>query len=117
MNLGNLAHARLEVFTWFILDTPVLDEECEVVFAIFARHPTEVVDIAVKSVRTGRLKLVAKQFLYIGFEDVEAHPVDGVFQTCILSADEARVSARAGNNYQDSGLLTLRDCHCLFEPT
>jgi len=49
MNLGDFAHARLEVFTWFILDTPVLDEECEMVFAILACYPTKVVDIAVKA--------------------------------------------------------------------
>jgi hypothetical protein len=113
----DLFHARLEVFAWFILDTSVLNEECKMVFAVLACYPTKIINIAIKSVGTGRLKGVAKQFLYFGFEDVEAHSVYGVLQTCILSADEAWVSAGAGNNYQESGLLTLRDCHCLVEPT
>jgi hypothetical protein len=107
MDLGDLFHARLEVFARLILDTPVLDEEREMMLAVFACYPAKIVDITVESVVTGRLELIAKQFLYFGFEDVEAHPVNGVFQACILSADEVQVSEKGKGNNQGYSLCAI----------
>ena len=86
MNLGDLSHAGLKVFVWLVLNAPVLYEEGEVVFAILACDPAEVVDIPIESIGTCRFKSVSKQFLDFGFEHVETHSVDGVFQPCIFAA-------------------------------
>lgn len=114
-NLCDLPQTRLEVLSRLILHTTVLDEAREVVFAILAYGPTEIVDVAIKAERTGGCEVVSEEFLDFGFEDVEAHAVNGVFQTSVLTAikDTTLVYGRV---FSISG-LTRHGYRYLVEPT
>ena len=93
--LGDLAETGLEVLLRLVLDTPVLDEAGEVVFAVLAGDPTEVVNVLVERERTRRLELITKELLDCRLEVVETHTVDRVLQASVLVANEV-------NNQQPS---------------
>jgi len=87
VNLGDLPQPSLEIAAGLVLYAPVLDEASKMMLAICARLPTKVVDITVESVRAGRMETESEKFLNLRFERIEAHAVDCVFQTCVLSAE------------------------------
>lgn len=84
--LCNLPQRSLEITTGFILHATILDEAGKVMLSVLASLPAEVVNIAVESVRTGRLEGKAEKILYLCFEGIEAHAVDRIPQASILSA-------------------------------
>ena len=88
VDLGNLLQTGLEMLSGFILNTAVLDETGEVVLAILTCGPAKVVDVAVEREGTCGLQLVAETLLDLGLEVVQAHAVDGVLQTSVLTADK-----------------------------
>ena len=84
--LCDLPQRSLEITARLILYATIFDEAGKVMLSILSGLPAEVVNIAVESVRTGRLEGEAEEFLYLCFEGIEAHAVDRIFQTSILSA-------------------------------
>src|ERR1700760_3411217 len=84
--LCNLPQSSLEVTAGFILYTTVLDKASEMMPAILAGLPAEIVNIAVEGTRTSRLETKAKEFLYLRSEGIETHAVDRILQASILSA-------------------------------
>ena len=84
VHLRDLAQGRLVVPPGLVLDAPVLDEAREVVPAVLARRPPELVDVLVEGERPGRLELVPEELLDFGLEGLEAHAVDRVLETSIL---------------------------------
>ncbi len=84
VNLSNLADTRLEVTIWLVLNTAVLNKAGEVVKAVVALDPAEVVDVTVEEVGAGRREFVAKELLDFSLENVKTHTIDGVLQTSIL---------------------------------
>lgn len=83
----DLLHSRFEVLIRLVLYPPVLNETREVVLAVFAGVPAEVVHIAVESERSGRLQLVTQQVLNLSLERLEAHAINGIFQTSVLYSE------------------------------
>ena len=83
--LCDLPQRSLEITTGLILHATIFDEAGKVMPSILSGLPAEVVNIAVESVRTGRSEGEAEKLLYLCFEGIEAHAVDRIFQTSILS--------------------------------
>lgn len=88
MHLGDLPERRLEHLLRNVLDTAVLDEGGEVVLAVLARDPAELVRVAVKDVGSCGLEGIAEEFLNFGFKIVESHAIDGILQTSVLATGE-----------------------------
>ena len=86
VNLGDLPQPSLEIAAGLVLHASVLDEAGKVMLSICAGLPPKVVDVTVESVRTGRLEAESEKFLHLRLEGVEAHAVDCIFQTSVLSA-------------------------------
>lgn len=84
VDFSNFADTGLEVAVWLVLDTTVLNKAGEVVEAVVALDPAEVIDVAVEEVRTGWLEFVAKELLDFSLEHVKTHTIDGVLETSIL---------------------------------
>jgi len=68
MYLCDLPQSGLEVTVGFILYATIFDEASEMMFAILAGLPAEIIDITVESIRAGRLETEAEKFLYFCFE-------------------------------------------------
>jgi len=64
MYLCDLPQSSLEVTVRFILYATVFDKAGEMMLAILAGLPSEIVNITVKSIRAGRPETEAKKFLY-----------------------------------------------------
>ena len=84
--LRNLAESSLERLPGFVLHTTVLDEHRKVILPVEALGPTKLVDVLRELVCTDWLKLIPKTLLDFGFEDIQAHSVDGILQTGVLAA-------------------------------
>jgi hypothetical protein len=90
MNFGNLAKSSLEVLPRLILNPSVLDEASEVVLALAILHPTKFVDVTCEIERAGGLKSKTLTSLYLSFELVQSHAIDGVLEPSILAAGQAK---------------------------
>lgn len=80
----DLPETCLEIAAWFILDTAILDEECEVMLAVFACMPTKVVDVTVEGEGSCRCQLVSEALLKVRLEGRETHTINGILETSIL---------------------------------
>lgn len=78
MYLCNLPQSGLEVTVGFILYATIFDEASEMMFAILAGLPAEIVNITVEGVRAGSLEMEAEKFLYFCFEDIETHAINRI---------------------------------------
>ncbi|KAI6767994.1 hypothetical protein HG530_006003 [Fusarium avenaceum] len=83
--LGNLTQTSLHLELRGILDTTVLDEECEVVETVLILLPAEGIDVALELERSLGLELLAPKLLDLAAEDRHGHVVDGVLETGVLS--------------------------------
>jgi hypothetical protein len=86
MYLCNFPQSGLEVTVGFILYAAIFDEASEMMFAISAGLPTEVINITVESIRAGSLETEAEKFLYFCPEGIETHAINRILQASILSA-------------------------------
>ena len=111
VNLGDLPQPSLEIAAGLVLYAPVLDEASKVMLAICASLPAKVVDVTVESVRTGRLETESEEFLHLRFERIEAHAVDCIFQTSVLSAAVKHVISW-NIRPTSSRVLTRAGCRC-----
>jgi hypothetical protein len=80
----NLAETRLEIAARLILDPAIFNEKQEVMSAILARRPAEVIDVAVECEWTSRWESESQPFLNLGLEDGQPQSIDGIFQPCVL---------------------------------
>ena len=86
VHLRDLAQAGLELAPGHVLDAAVLDVHHEVVLAVLALRPAEVVDVAVEGERSGGRELPAEQLLDLFAEAVDTEAVDGVLEARVLAA-------------------------------
>ena len=71
VHLGQLLQTGLEVAPGLILDTTVLDEHHEVVPAILALVPAEVIDVAIEAVGACGFKGISEKLLNLGLVVVQ----------------------------------------------
>ena len=83
--LRDLSQCRLEITSRFVLHASIFDEARKMVFSILASLPAKVVNVTVECEVSCRLELEAKKFLDFCLEYVEAHSIDRVLQTGVLS--------------------------------
>jgi hypothetical protein len=76
--LCDLPQSSLEVTAGFVLYTTILDEASEMMPAILAGLPAEIINITVESIRAGRLETKAEKFFYLCPEGIETHAVDRI---------------------------------------
>ena len=100
VDLGDLAETRLEVALRLVLHAPVLDEAREVVAAVLAGRPAEVVDILVEGEGTRGGERVSESALDFGLEDVQTHTIDRVLETSVLK--RITLELRAGDGRRDN---------------
>jgi hypothetical protein len=103
VDLGDLAQARLEAEPGLVLDAAVLDEHREVVLAVVALGPAEVVDVVDKLERPRRRELLAEALLNLLDKRRQAEPVDRVLQPRVLAVRTVAVVALG----EDDGLRNL----------
>lgn len=91
MNLGDLAQTCLKFAPRLVLYTSVLDEHGEVMLAVLACVPSEVVGVLCECVGPQGFKLISKQLLDFGFVHIKTHTVDCVLETRILGRQLVRI--------------------------
>lgn len=84
VDFGNFTKTSLEFPSRFVLDTSVLDEDCDVVLIILPDRPAKMIYVAFKGIRTGWGELEAEAGLYFTLEVVKAHTINRVLQASIL---------------------------------
>lgn len=118
VNLSDLAHGSLERFSGLVLNTTILDESGEVTATIFSSLPSELIDVRGELERSSRLEFPSESLLNFSLEVVDTHSVDGVLDTCVLSAAENETSDRsAGLSSKNANRLRLTSFgyRCLVE--
>ena len=88
VNLGDLAQCSLERLSRLVLNAAILNESGKVTTSIMSRLPAELIDIRSELVRASGLKLVPEVLLDFCHEAFDAHAIDSVLDTGILSAKE-----------------------------
>ena len=73
--------------------------------------PTKVIDVPVKCISSRGFEFISEKLFHFGFEDIQAHSVDRVLQTRVLTARES-VSGRYAKG---DTIRTLHDFHCRVE--
>jgi len=90
MDFRNLAKPGLEVLPRFILHSSVLDKASEVVLALAVLHPAKFVDVAGEIERASGLESKTLASLYLDFECIQSHAVDGVLEPSVLAARQTK---------------------------
>ena len=106
--LCNLPQSGLEVSVGLILYTTVLDEASEMILAILARLPTEIVNITVEGIPEGTLTTEAEKFFYLCSEGIETHAVNRTLSVHSFGCVE--LSAACGTSDREG--LTQPGCRC-----
>ena len=78
MYLCDLPQSSLEITVGFILYATIFDEASEMMFAILAGLPAEIINITVKGIRAGRLETEVEKFLYFCPEGIETHAINRI---------------------------------------
>ena len=111
VHLRDRSQSRLEITAGLVLHASILDEASEMVFAVLAGLPAKVVDVTVERKRSCRLEPEAKKFLDFSLESIEAHAIDRILQTSVLSAAQSyRWDDQLSNKITHSALLPLSFC-------
>ena len=84
VDLGDFTKTSLEFPSGFVLHASVLDEDRDVVPAVFTNGPPKMIYVAFKGIRASWGELVAKAVFYVSLEVVEAHAIDRILQTSVL---------------------------------
>ena len=110
--LRDFSQRRLEITSRFVLHASIFDEARKMVFAILASLPAKVVNVTVERKVSCRLELEAKKFLDFCLEYIEAHSIDRVLQTGVLSTVQRCLVRRAKLNKKitHSARLPLSFC-------
>ena len=90
MDFRNLAKSSFEVLPRFILHSPVLYKASEVVLALAVLHPAKFVDVTGEIKRASGLERKTLTGLYLGFERLQSHAVDGVLEPSILATERTK---------------------------
>lgn len=90
MDFRDLAKSSLEVLPRLILHSPILDKASEVVLPLAVLHPAKFVDVAGEIERASRLESETLTSLYLGFECVQSHAVDGVLEPSVLATGRTK---------------------------
>ena len=85
MDFGNLAKASLHWIVGSIFDTPILDEEQEVVHTELIFLPAKCIDVGLELKGSWFLEAVGQKLLDFASEDIDTHVVNCVFQPSVLT--------------------------------
>ena len=84
VDLGDFAKTSLEFPSGFVLHASVLDEDRDVVLAVFTDGPPKMIYVTFKGIRTSWGELEAEAVFYFTLELVKPHTIDRILQASIL---------------------------------